>query len=147
MKNSFNIEKWSEILRMSSDNPAVSSSPELIELTQVIGLNLGPNDSPFSSLIKYFNLQFNRDNVLDINDTQLSTVVMRLLYIRQQQGQLILFSNTGWNTIDEPELNRIIIAISAVILEIKPPSSSKLRQVLEYLQGNAPGPEDSITRD
>lgn len=147
MKNSFNIEKWSEILRMRSGKPAASSSPELIELTQVIGLNFGPNDSPFSSLIKYFNLQFNRDNVLDINDTQLSTVVMSLLYIRQQQGRLILFSGTGWNTINEADFNRIVIAISTVILGVKPPSSSKLRQVHEYLQGNAPGAEDSITRD
>lgn len=147
MRASFNTEKWTEILEMNSGKPAASSSIELRELMEVLGINCSTGDSPFSALVQYFNLQFNRENVLDVNDTQLSTVVMTLLHIKQQQGQLILFSNTGWNTIDEPELNRIIIAISAVILEIKPPSSSKLRQVHEYLQENAPGPEDSSTRD
>lgn len=147
MRASFNTEKWTEILEMNSGKPAASSSIELRELMEVLGINCSTEDSPFSALVQYFNLQFNRENVLDVNDTQLSTVIMALLHVRQQQGQLILFSNTGWNTIDEPELNRIIIAISAVILEIKPPSSSKLRQVHEYLQENAPGPEDSSTRD
>lgn len=147
IRSSFNTEKWIEILEMNSGKPAASSSTELKELMDVLGINCSKEDSPFSALVEYFNLQFNRDNVLDVNDTQLSTVVMTLLHIRQQQGQLILFSDTGWNTINEPELNRIIIAISAVILEIKPPSGSKLRQVREYLEGNADNSEKYINRE
>lgn len=147
IRSSFNTEKWTEILEVNSGKPAASSSIELKELMDVLGISCTSEESPFSALVHYFNLQFNRDNVLDVNDTQLSTVVMNLLHIQQQQGQLILFTDTGWNTISEPDLNLIIIAISDVILENKPPSGSKLRQVREYLESNVPGAEDSIDRN
>ena len=147
MRASFNTKKWTEILEMNSGKPAASSSIELRELMEVLGINCSTGDSPFSALVQYFNLQFNRENVLDVNDTQLSTVVMTLLHIKQQQGQLILFSDTGWNTISESDFNRIVIAISTVILEIKPPSASKLRQVREYLEGNADTAENCSNRN
>lgn len=147
IRTSFHTEKWTEILEQNSGKSAASSSIELRVLMDDLGINCSKEDSPFSALVDYFGLQFTRENVLDVNDTQLSNVVMTLLHIRQQQGQLILFTDTGWNTISEPDLNRIIIAISDVILEIKPPSGSKLRQVREFLESNAPAAENCINRN
>lgn len=147
MRASFNTEKWTEILEMNSGKPAASSSIELKELMEILGINCSTGDSPFSALVKYFNLQYKNDGILDVNDTQLSIVVMTLLHIRQQQGQLILFSDTGWNTISEPELNELIVAVSVVILEISPPGSSKQKQVREYLEVNAVSSDKNLTRD
>lgn len=147
MRASFNTEKWTEILEMNSGKPAASSSIELKELMEILGINCSTGDSPFSALVKYFNLQYKNDGILDVNDTQLSIVVMTLLHIRQQQGQLILFSDTGWNTISEPELNELIVAVSVVILEISPPGSSKQKQVREYLEVNAVNSDKNLTRD
>lgn len=144
---SFNIELWSEILEDNNTESTLKTSKKLLQLLDILGLSYPAKSSPFNALVRYFNLKFNKDSELILNDTELSTIMTSLLHIKQLQGQLVIFTDKGWITISEISLNQLIIAISVVIFKIQPPSSSRLKQVREYLKGNAPEVEGLVTRE
>ena len=149
LRSSFNIQNLAEMMDKSTNGLfATTTSEELRNLIDALGISYSKENSPFNALIQYFNLKLNNNMSLEVNDTELSTVIMTLLHIRQHQGELILFSSeTGWNTITEQELNKLIIAISVVTLDTKPPRSSMLKQVREYLEGNAVSSDKIVTRE
>lgn len=145
--SSFNEAKLKKTIEKSSEKYAASTNAEFRELLKIMNIDCASEDNPFGALTSYFGFHVSKENVPNINDTQLSSVIMTLLYVKQQQGQLIIFSDTGWNTISDAELNRIIIAVSVVILNTDPPAGSKLKQVREYLEANAVSSDQYINRD
>lgn len=146
MCQSFNIQRLKEILEEDKPDPKVEQHEELHELFHSLGVVEPGEKNIFPLVTSFFNLQTDRHDKVHPNDTELSVVVHSLLHLKQYQGQLILFSGTGWNTVTNKTLNEIINAISVVILNTQMQNSSKLKQICDYLEGNAPSAEPIMVK-
>lgn len=146
LNQSFDTRNLQKIFEGQSDGPKIKQPRLLNKLLDAFGLSSYDLSDSFSRIIHYFHLSVDRDDRVEVNDTELSTVLHTLLHLKSHQGQLLMYTDEGWGTVEDKKLNYIINAVSVTVLNTKLHSGQKLSRTREYLQENAPETEEMTVR-